>query len=98
MKAGYYAGIVDAEAVEKGDYSVKTLKKYDELWKKDFGKDLARKRKLQKKLINMDDETLNKIIRSLAECKLEEISIKAIIKELIKKHPKILWDLKDLFI
>ena len=98
MKAGYYAGIVAAEAVEKGDYSAKTLKKYDELWKKDFGKDLARKRKLQKKLINMDDETLNKIIRSLAECKLEEISIKAIIKELIKKHPKILWDLKDLFI
>ncbi len=98
MKAGYYAGIVAAEAVKKGDYSAKTLRKYDELWKNDFGKDLARKRKLQQKLIKMDDETLNKIMHSLAKCKLEEISVKAIIKEVLKKHPKLLWDLKDLFL
>ncbi len=98
MKAGYYAGIVAAEAIQKGDYSAKTLRKYDELWKNDFGKDLARKRKLQQKLIKMDDETLNKIMHSLAKCKLEEISVKAIIKEVLKKHPKLLWDLKDLFL
>ncbi len=98
MKAGYYAGIVAAESIQKGDYSAKTLRKYDELWKNDFGKDLARKRKLQQKLIKMDDETLNKIMHSLAKCKLEEISVKAIIKEVLKKHPKLLWDLKDLFL
>ena len=98
MKAGYYAGLVAAEAVEKGDYSAKTLKKYDELWKNDFGKDLARKRKVQQKFIKMDDETLNKIMHSLAGCNLEEISIKALLKEIIKKHPKLLWDLKDLFL
>ncbi len=98
MKAGYYAGIVAAEAIRKGDYSAKTLRKYDELWKNDFGKDLARKRKLQQKLVKMDDETLNKIMHSLAKCNLEEISVKAIIKEVLKKHPKLLWDLKDLFL
>ncbi len=98
MKAGYYAGLVAAEAIQRGDYSAKTLRKYDELWKNDFGKDLARKRKLQQKLIKMDDETLNKIMHSLAKCKLEEISVKAIIKEILKKHPKLLWDLKDLFL
>ena len=59
---------------------------------------MARKRKLQQKLIKMDDETLNKIMHSLAKCKLEEISVKAIIKEVLKKHPKLLWDLKDLFL
>ncbi len=98
MKAGYYAGIVAAEAIQKGDCSAKTLRRYDELWKNDFGKDLARKRKLQQKLIKMDDETLNKIMHTLANCKLEEISVKAMIKELIKRHPKLLWDLKDLFL
>ena len=98
MKAGYYAGIVAAEAIQKGDYSAKMLKKYDELWKNDFGKDLAKKRKLQQKLVKMDDETLNKIMHSLVKCSLKEISVKAIIKEILKRHPKLLWDLKDLFL
>ncbi len=98
MKAGYYAGIVASEAVKKGDYSAKTLKRYDDLWKKDFGKDLARKRKLQQKLIKMDDETLNAIMRSISKANIKEISVKSIIKEVIKRNPKLLWDLKDLFI
>ncbi len=96
MKAGYYAGKVASEAIRREDFSAKFLRKYDELWKNDFGKDLAKKRKLQQKLIKMDDETLSKLMRTLKECKLEEISVKAMIKVLIKKHPKLLWDLKDL--
>ncbi len=98
MKAGYYAGLVAAEAVRKGDCSAKTLRKYDDLWKKDFGRELAKKRKIQQKLLKMDDETLNKIMHTLAKCKLEEISVRAIIKELVKRHPKLLWDLKDLIL
>ena len=98
MKAGYYAGKVASEAIRKGDCSAKFLRKYDELWKNDFGKDLAKKRKLQQKLLKMDDETISKLMRTLKECKLEEISVRAMIKVLIKKHPKLLWDLKDLII
>jgi len=98
MKAGYYAGKVAAEAIERGDCSAKFLRRYDELWKNDFGKDLAKKRKLQQKLVKMDDETLSKLMRTLKECKPEEISVRAMIKVLIKKHPKLLWDLKDLIV
>jgi len=97
MKAGYYAGKVAAEAVKKGDYSAKFLKRYDELWKKDFGKDLARERKLQQKLIKMDDETLNKIFRSIPK-NIKELSIRALVLEIFKKHPRLLWDIKDLFL
>ncbi len=98
MRAGYYAGKVASEAISKGDCSAKFLRKYDELWKNDFGKDLAKKRKLQQKLLKMDDETISKLMRTLKECKLEEISVRAMIRVLIKKHPKLLWDLKDLVI
>lgn len=59
MKAGFFAGGVAAEAIEKGDYSKKMLAKYDELWKNDFGKSLHRNKILQQKLIKMDDKTLN---------------------------------------
>ncbi len=97
MKAGYYAGIVAAEAVKKGDYSRSFLKRYDELWKNDFGKDLARKKKLQQKLIKMDDETLNRIARSIPK-NINELSVRAIVLEIIKRYPKLLWDIKDLFL
>ncbi len=98
LSAGYYAGLVASEAVKKGDYSARFLRRYDELWKNDFGKKLKRNKKLQEKFLKMDDETLNKLARSLAGKKLEELSVKAIVLELIKAHPRLLWDLKDLFL
>ncbi len=97
MKAGYYAGKVAVEAVKRGDFSKNFLKRYDKLWKDDFGKDLARKRKLQQKLIKMDDETLNKIFRSIPK-NIKELSVRAIVLEIFKKHPKLLWDIKDLIL
>ncbi len=97
MKAGYHAGKVAVEAVKKGDFSAKFLKRYDKLWKEDFGKDLARKRKLQQKLIKMDDGTLNKIFQSIPK-NIKELSVRAIVLEIFKKHPKLLWDIKDLIL
>ncbi len=97
MKAGYHAGRVAVEAVRRNDFSREFLKRYDDLWKEDFGKDLAKKRKLQQKLIKMDDETLNKIARSIPK-DIKELSVRAIVLEIFKKHPKLLWDLKDLIL
>ena len=98
LAAGYYAGKVASEAVRAGDFSAKFLKKYDELWKADFGKKLRRNKKLQEKFIQMDDETLNKLARSIAGKNLKEMSVRAIVLELLKAHPRLLWDLKDLFL
>lgn len=44
MKGGYLAGCVAEEAIKKGDFSSQTLKKYDELWKSDFGQMLQENR------------------------------------------------------
>ncbi len=97
LAAGYYAGKVAAEAVERGDFSARFLKKYDELWKKDFGKRLSRNKKLQKKFLEMDDKTMDKLASAVAGKNLKEMSVAAIMKELLKAYPKLLWDLKDLF-
>ncbi len=98
MKAGYFAGTVAKEAVEKGDFSAIMLRKYDELWKNDFGKSLHRNKILQQKFIKMDDETLNKLARSIAGYNLGEMSVKKLVLELVKKNPRLLWDIKSLFI
>ncbi|MDI9645295.1 MAG: digeranylgeranylglycerophospholipid reductase [Archaeoglobales archaeon] len=98
LAAGYYAGLVAYEAVKNNDFSAEFLKRYDKLWKEDFGKKLRRNKKLQEKFLKMDDETLNKLAKSISGKNLKEMSVQAIVKELLKAHPRLLWDLKDLFI
>ncbi len=98
MKAGFFAGSVAAEAVERKDYSARFLRKYDELWMNDFGKTLHRNKILQQKLLKMDDKTLNKLAKSIAGYNLKEMSVRRIVMELIKHNPRLLWDIKDLFI
>jgi digeranylgeranylglycerophospholipid reductase len=95
LVGGLFAGIVATDSIEKGNYHAKALKKYDDLWKNDFGKKLVRYTKLQHKLIEMDDETLNTIFHSISDSKTKEASLKKLIIDLIKKNPKLLWDLKD---
>lgn len=97
MKAGSYAGSVAAGAVKSGNYSRKTLEQYNVLWKNDFGENLNRNRVLQQKLINLEDKNLNKLAQSISDYDLEEFSVKKIVTELIRKNPRLLWDLKKLF-
>jgi digeranylgeranylglycerophospholipid reductase len=98
IKGGYFAGKVAAEAVKAGDFSKNFLRRYDELWKNDFGKNLHRNKVLQRKFVKMDDDVLNRLARSISDYDLSEISVKKLVMELIKKNPKLLWDLKDLFL
>jgi digeranylgeranylglycerophospholipid reductase len=98
LKGGYLAGLVAKEAIERGTYTRDFLRKYDDLWKNDFGKILHRNKILQKKLLKMDDETLNRLARSISGYNLSEISVKKLVLELIKKNPKFLLDIKDLFV
>ncbi len=95
MKAGYLAGITAFEAVEAKDYSKKFLQRYDERWKNDFGKTLVRNKKIQEKVLKLDDNVLDKITKSLEGIPIEEMSVRRLALEVFKKHPKIFWDLRE---
>jgi len=94
MKAGYFAGITAFEAVEAGDYSKNFLKRYDERWKNDFGKNLVRNKKIQEKVLKLDDDVLDRLAQSLEGIPIEEVSVKRLALEIFKKHPRIFWDLR----
>ncbi len=98
MKGGKIAGEVAAEAIKRNDFSAEFLSVYDRRWKEDFGKTLERNKALQKKLLKMSDETMDKLVRCLKDCDLKDMSVGSIVKALIKKNPKLFWDLKDLFL
>lgn len=95
LTGGSFAAEVAVDSVEKGEYHTKNLKIYDNLWKNDFGKKLARYTKLQHKLIEMDDETLNTIFHNISNSQIEEARLEKLIFNLIRGNPKLLWDLKD---
>jgi digeranylgeranylglycerophospholipid reductase len=97
LSAGYLAGKVAAEAVQRDNFSADFLRRYDELWKNEFGYKLSRNKKLQLKFLEMEDEVLNKLAGAIAGKNLSEMSVGAIVREIIKAYPKILWDLKDIF-
>ncbi|MEM0203377.1 MAG: NAD(P)/FAD-dependent oxidoreductase [Archaeoglobaceae archaeon] len=95
LSAGYHAAIVASEAIERKDFSANYLRRYDELWKADFGWKLRRNKKLQEFFLKLDDETLNNLARSIAGKNIRDMSIEAIVAELIKKNPSLLEILRS---
>ncbi|MDK2795585.1 MAG: digeranylgeranylglycerophospholipid reductase [Archaeoglobaceae archaeon] len=97
LSAGYHAGLVAAEAIMAKDYSASFLKRYDGLWKSDFGERLRRNKKLQEFFLKLDDSTLNSLARSIAVKKIEEMSVQAIVAELLKTNPNLIELLREFF-
>ncbi len=98
MEAGVYAGEVAGIAVEKGDYSAQTLSLYDEKWKSTIGKTIARNAILKDKFVTFTDDQLNSLAKALEGVKLEDLGVTELIRRIITKNPKLLWDIKDLFL
>lgn len=97
LSAGYHAGLVASEAVARKDFSASFLKRYDELWKADFGWKLRRNKKLQEFFLKLDDSTLNSLAKSIAGKNIKEMSVQAIITELLRNNPSLLGLFGELF-
>ncbi|MCS7143887.1 MAG: NAD(P)/FAD-dependent oxidoreductase [Archaeoglobaceae archaeon] len=97
LSAGYHAGLVASEAIAKKNFSAEFLRRYDELWKVDFGWKLRRNKKLQEFFLKLDDKTLNSLAKSIADRKIEEMSVQAIVVELLKSNPSLSEFLSDIF-
>ncbi len=96
MRTGNIAGEVAAEALASGDVSEKRLNEYDKRWRELMGKSLDRYLKGKKVLIDLSDDDLDKLARSLQGVKFDKISLTGMLKVLIKAHPKLLWKLRRL--
>lgn len=97
MDAGKIAGEVCIKAKEKGDYSVKTLKEYENRWRATIGKDISRSLKVKNLLIKLTDEQFNQLAHSLDGIDASTMELPKLLAVLSKKNPKLLWELKSLF-
>ncbi len=98
MDAGKMAGEVCIKAKEKGDFSVNTLKEYEDKWRSTIGKELSKSLQVKNLLLKLTDEELNQLAKSLKGVDVSTMELSKMLFVLFKKNPRMLWDLRRLFI
>ncbi len=97
MFTGRLAARVASECISADNCSKDALMPYDAGWRASrMGKFLERNYKVKEYFITLDDKKLNTLADSIANISLKEFSVSALIKELIKRNPKMLFELKSL--
>ena len=94
MKGGKIAGEVIAKAVHEKDFSKRRLMEYEKSWKKEFGRILYAGMKAKQLLLSLNSHDFNKFFHPLAgDIRIKEFSERALLKEMIKRNPRILFSL-----
>ncbi len=97
MFTGRLAAQVASECISAGNCSKEALMPYDAEWRASrMGAFLERNYKVKEYFITLDDTKLNALADSIASISLKEFSVSALMKELIKRNPKMLFELKAL--
>ena len=97
MFTGKLAVEVAEKAIEAGNFSKSALMDYDTRWRESFmGKAIARNYQIKEYFVTLSDEKLNALIQSASKMNLSEFSTLALIKELIRRNPKLLTELAAL--
>ena len=97
MYTGRLAARVASGCIEAGNCSKEALMPYDAEWRASkMGAGIERNYKVKEFFVTLDDTKLNTLAESIANISLEEFSVLTLIKELIKRNPKLLLELKAL--
>lgn len=98
MEAGIIAGEVAAKAITAGNVSRQGLKEYEDRWREDIGKTIAKSFLLKEFFVELTDKDLNQLIGSLAKEDITKMDLPGMLRVLFRLNPKLLWGLKNLII
>jgi digeranylgeranylglycerophospholipid reductase len=97
MHTGRLAAGIASEAIATGDCTQQALLPYDQAWRHSkFGKNLERNYRIKEYFITLSDDKLNAIVHSISKMNLKDFSVFTLVKELLKKNPRLLLELKGL--
>ncbi|OPX73027.1 MAG: Digeranylgeranylglycerophospholipid reductase [Methanoregulaceae archaeon PtaB.Bin152] len=97
MFTGKLAAERAVSAISDGNTGKRALMPYDAAWRNShMGKTIARNWQIKEYLIKLPDEKLNAIIHSAATLKMKEFSTLSLIKELMKRNPRLVMELAAL--
>jgi len=87
--AGKICGQVAAEAVHAGTPTKEFFQKYEKGWRALLEEKLYRNWLAKEKLVQLSDETFDKVIDALQGMKLEKLSVHNILKAVHEKYPEV---------
>ncbi len=94
MYTGDLAAKVAIQAMDAGKTDAESLMPYDKGWRSSrMGKAIDRNYHIKEYLINLSDEKLNAIIHSAQSLDMKEFSTLTLVKELMKRNPKLVAEL-----
>jgi digeranylgeranylglycerophospholipid reductase len=96
MRAGVMAGEVAADAISRGDTSRSGLLAYEEMWRETIGKHISRNYNLKEFFVNLTDEDLNGLVRSLKDVDTSNMDLKGVVRLASKLNPHLLWKMRKL--
>ena len=98
MQAGIIAGEVAAKAIAAGNVSRQGLEEYEDRWREDIGKTIAKSFQLKEFFVELTDKDLNQLIGSLANEDISKMDLPGMLRVLFRLNPKLLWRLRSLII
>lgn len=96
MESGVMAGETAIEAMAAEDFSENKLKIYEDKWRPTIGRKNERNYLIKEFFINLSDEDLNELARSINEVKITEMSVTGLVTTLIEKNPETLKSLSKM--
>ncbi len=91
--SGQEAGRTIVKALENDDTSAEGLGGYERAWRDRVENQLVRNYLAKEKLLDLDDEVLDKVIDGLSEYDLEEVSTQELLQGILNKHPELMNEL-----
>lgn len=88
-RTGMYAGKVLVEAAAKGDFSKAALMPYEKMWRDRMEDKLYRNWMAKERLAELDDETINELVRLISTSDIEEVNVYNLLKTVKEKFPKV---------
>jgi digeranylgeranylglycerophospholipid reductase len=98
MQAGVIAGEVAAKAISGGSVRREDLKEYEDRWRADIGKTIARSFQLKEFFVKLTDKDLNQLLGSLAKEDIAKMDLPGMLRVLFRLNPRLLWSLRSLII
>jgi digeranylgeranylglycerophospholipid reductase len=98
MKAGIIAGDVAAKAIYNENLFKAGLEDYENRWRAEIGKHIARGYEYKKFFLKLTDNDMNLLIGSLKNEDISKMDLHGMLKVLFKLNPKLMWGLKNLVI
>jgi len=86
---GMYAGRVLTECAKKKDFSKKSLKPYEKMWRDRMEDKLYRNWMAKERFATLEDDVLDDLVQMMNKANIGEVNVHNLLKAIKEKYPKV---------